>query len=98
MISTRRIVAAVGLAASVTGLASLPASAAPGAAPVAGPLKPLGVLDSLAAQSIPAPQRAQVPTVAGQLSGLDHLRDLNRLNQLTDPVAPVLGMVPAVQH
>ncbi|MET8445941.1 hypothetical protein [Streptomyces sp. NPDC005209] len=99
MISTRRIVAAVGLAAGVTGLAAPLASAAPAAASDTGKISPMAVLDSLAASEIPAEHRDELPSVSQQLSGLNRVNDLNRLNELhqvTDLVAPVTGLLPAV--
>ncbi|MFE4421785.1 hypothetical protein [Streptomyces sp. NPDC056817] len=99
MICTRRMVAAVGLAVSVTGLTALPASAA--GAPSVGGLQPLGLLDSLPGTGVPAEHRAGLPTVSEQLSEVDRVRDLhqvNQLNQVTGLVSPVFGLVPAIQH
>ncbi|MFE7233791.1 hypothetical protein ACWCRF_25485 [Streptomyces sp. NPDC002405] len=99
MIRTRRIVAAVGLAVSVTGLTALPASAA--GAPSVGGLQPLGLLGSLPGTGVPADHRAELPTVCEQLSGADRVRDLNqvgRLSQVTGLVSPVFGPVPPIQH
>lgn len=100
MISTRRIVAAVGLAAGVTGLAAPLASAAPAGLPDTGQLSPMSALDSVAATGLPAEQQAQLPKVSEQLGSLNRLNELNQLNQLTqvtDLAAPVTGLLPAVQ-
>ncbi|GGS78105.1 MULTISPECIES: hypothetical protein [Streptomyces] len=99
MISTRRIAAAVGLAAGIAGLAAPQASAADTGTPLVGKLGVLTTLDSLAAGDIPAPQRERVPRVSEQLGELKHLRELNQLNQLEQviaPAAPLLGLVGAV--
>lgn len=99
MVCTRGIVAAVGLAVSVTGLTALPASAA--GAPSAGGFQPPGLLDSLPGTGVPAEHRAELPALSEQLSGVDRVRDLyqvGRLNQVTGPVPPVFAPVPAVQH
>lgn len=95
MISTRRIVAAVGLAAGVTGLAAPMASAA--AAPDAGKLNPVAQLDSLAVSDIPAEHQDSIPQVSSQLKGLNRLNDLNQLHQITDLAAPVTGLLPGIE-
>ncbi|MFB7597443.1 hypothetical protein [Streptomyces sp. NPDC056160] len=100
MISTRRIVAVAALAASATGLAALPASAAEPAVPVVGRAVPVGLLDSLARTGLPAGRRHEVPPVSDQLSALHHVKDLNelsRLNAVTGLVSPLFGLVPAVR-
>ncbi|MFC8427770.1 hypothetical protein [Streptomyces sp. NPDC057253] len=97
MISTRRIVAAVGLAVGVTGLAAPLANAADAAAPDASPLSPIAMLDSLAMSDIPAEHRAQMPKVSQQLSKANDLYRLNELHQVTDLAAPVTGLVPAIE-
>jgi hypothetical protein len=100
MISTRRIVAALGLAAGVTGLAAPLANAAGASAPHPGQINPMAVLDSLAVSDIPAQHQAQVPRVSPQVRSLNQVSRLNRLNELhqvTDLVAPVTGLLPAVQ-
>ncbi|WP_225828890.1 hypothetical protein [Streptomyces naphthomycinicus] len=100
MIPTRRIVAALGLAAGVTGLAAPLANAAEASAPDTGRISPMAALDSLAAGDIPARYRGQVPTVSEQTRALDRVHELDRLNELwqvAGPVAPVLGLVPAVE-
>ncbi|MEU6285596.1 hypothetical protein [Streptomyces sp. NPDC047028] len=99
MISTRRIVAAVGLAVGFTGLAVPMASAADASAPDTGRINPMTTLDSLAMSDIPAEHQAEVPKVSEQLRGLNQLSDMNRLNelhQLTDLAAPATGLLPAV--
>ncbi|MFJ6562691.1 hypothetical protein ACIQMV_23065 [Streptomyces sp. NPDC091412] len=99
MVCTRRVVAAVGRAVSVTGLTTLPTSAA--GAPSVGGFQPPGLLDSLPGTRVPAEHRAEPPTVSERLSGVDRVRDLNqvgRLNQVTRLVPPVFGPVPASQR
>lgn len=96
MISTRRAISAVLLTLGATALA-VPAAQA---APLAGEgeaISPTATLDSLSTMAIPAEERAELPTTAGQLSGLNDLNKLNELHQLTDLVAPVTNMVPAVE-
>ncbi|MFJ8598744.1 hypothetical protein ACIREM_08420 [Streptomyces shenzhenensis] len=97
MISTRRIVAAVGLAAGVTGLAAPLAHAAPASAPDTGGISPMATLDSLAVSGVPAAHRGELPRVSEQLQGLNRLQDLGELHQITDLVAPVTGLLPAVE-
>ncbi|WP_371667681.1 hypothetical protein OG985_08600 [Streptomyces sp. NBC_00289] len=95
MISTRRIVAAVGLAVGVTGLAAPLANAA-APAPATGQLNPIATLDSLAASGMPAEHQAATPRVSQQLAQLnkvDDLREFGHLRQLTDLVAPVSGLL-----
>ncbi|MGW5738661.1 MULTISPECIES: hypothetical protein [Streptomyces] len=90
MISTRRIAAALALAAGATALAAPAASAAD--------ISPTGTLDSLAASSVPEEHRAELPTVTEQLNGVNGLYELQQLHQLTDLAAPVTGLVPAVEY
>src|SRR4051812_29918241 len=97
MISTRRIVAAVGLAISVTGLA-VPAAASAATAPGAGKLDPIAELDSLAVSDLPVQDREQIPTIRQGLRQLKGLDQLGQLHQVTDLAAPAFGLVPAVQH
>ena len=100
MISTRRIVAALGLAAGVTGLAAPLAHAADASPAHTGRLNPMTVLDTLTAGDLPAEQQARMPRVSEQLKSLNQVSDLNRLSELhqvTDLVAPVTGLLPAVQ-
>ncbi|QFR01910.1 hypothetical protein F9278_43475 [Streptomyces phaeolivaceus] len=98
MISTRRIVAAVGLAIGVTGLAA-PMANADATAEATG-LNPMTTLDSLAVSDLPEEHRAALPRPSEQLKSLNHVHELNRLNELhqvTDLAAPALGLVGAVQ-
>ncbi|WEO93776.1 hypothetical protein A6P39_006980 [Streptomyces sp. FXJ1.172] len=100
MISTRRIVAVLGLAAGVTGLAAPLANAAPASAPHTGMINPMTTLDSLAVSDIPAAHKKQVPKVSEQMRALNRVNQLNKLNELhqvTDLAAPVTGLVPAVE-
>ncbi|NUR66290.1 MAG: hypothetical protein HOQ47_11060 [Streptomyces sp.] len=96
MISTRRIVAVVGLAAGVTGLAAPMASAASADADAAQ-LSPIAMLDSLTLSDIPAERQAEIPRPSEQLAGLNRVNDLNQLTQITDLAAPVTGLLPAIQ-
>ncbi|MEU7423326.1 MULTISPECIES: hypothetical protein [unclassified Streptomyces] len=99
MISTRRIAAAVGLAAGLAGLAVPSAHAAAGGTPLVGKLGAMATLDSLAASDLPAPDRDRVPRVSEQLKSLDHLQELNQLNQVEQvlaPAAPLLGLASAI--
>jgi hypothetical protein len=89
------MVAAVGLAVGVTGLAAPMASAAE--APDAGKLNPITQLDALAVSDIPAEHQADIPRISEQLGGLNRLNDLNQLHQVTDLVAPVTGLLPGLQ-
>ncbi|MFB6549525.1 MULTISPECIES: hypothetical protein [unclassified Streptomyces] len=93
MISTRRIVAAVGLAAGVTGLAAPMASAAEGGALGMDKLSVTQTLDSLAVGDMPAEDRAQMPRPSQQLN---RLNDLEQLQQVTGLVSPLFGAVPAL--
>ncbi|MEJ1201267.1 MULTISPECIES: hypothetical protein [unclassified Streptomyces] len=93
MISTRRIVAAVGLAAGVTGLAAPMASAAEGGALGMDKLSVTQTLDSLAVGDMPAEDRAQLPRPSQQLN---RLNDLEQLQQVTGLVSPLFGAVPAL--
>ncbi|MBZ6227293.1 hypothetical protein ACIQWB_26720 [Streptomyces olivaceus] len=93
MISTRRIVAAVGLAAGVTALAAPMASAAAASPLGAEKLSVTDTLDSLAVGDMPAEDRAQMPLPSQQLN---RLQDLNQLQQVTGLVSPVFGAVPAL--
>ncbi|WP_406470846.1 hypothetical protein [Streptomyces sp. NBC_01615] len=97
MISTRRMVAAVGLAIGVTGLAAPMASAAGSEAQDAGKLNPMTQLDSLAMSDIPAEHQADIPLPSRQLAGLNRLNDLNELHQVTDVVAPVTGLLGGIE-
>ncbi|MDF3146995.1 MULTISPECIES: hypothetical protein [unclassified Streptomyces] len=79
MISTRRIVAAVGLAAGITGLTVPMANAADVDARNAGSLNPVATLDSLAATGIPEEHKHRVPRVSQHLGHLNHLNGLKQL-------------------
>jgi hypothetical protein len=90
MISTRRVLAAVALAAGASALAMPAAEAAP-VGPLGG-MKPIS-LDDIATSAVPAEHKAEIPTVNEQLGGLNRL---NELHQVTDLVAPVTGILPSV--
>jgi hypothetical protein len=96
MISTRRIVAAVGLAAGITGLAAPLAGAAEADAQNVGKPNPISTLDSLTASDIPEQHKHRIPRVSQQLTQLNRLNDLNQLHQATDLAAPVTGLLPAI--
>ncbi|MFE2297213.1 hypothetical protein ACFXAW_03355 [Streptomyces sp. NPDC059445] len=97
MISTRRIVAAVGLAVGVTGLAAPMATAAGSEAHDTAKLSPMTTLDSLATNNIPAAAQSRVPRPSSQLGGLNRLYELNQLHQVTDLAAPVTGLLPGIE-
>ncbi|GGS42818.1 hypothetical protein AB0E75_05425 [Streptomyces griseoviridis] len=92
MTSTRRFVAAAGLAATVTGLAAVPASAADTGARETGGLSVLRTLDSLATGDLPAEHRDEMLRPSDQIR---RLSDLNQLQQVVGLVSPVFGVVPA---
>ncbi|MDQ0766334.1 hypothetical protein QF027_008969 [Streptomyces canus] len=96
MISTRRVVAAVGLAVGVTGPAAPLANAADAGAPDAAQLSPIAVIDSLAVSDIPAEHKDEIPRVFEQLAALNQVKKLNELHQATDLVTPVTGLLPGV--
>ncbi|MBL1084376.1 hypothetical protein JK359_20805 [Streptomyces actinomycinicus] len=99
MISTRRIAAAVGLAAGIAGLAVPSANAAEAGAPLVGKLGAPTMLDTLAVSGIPESQQGRVPRVSEQMQSLEHLKELNQLSQVEQvlaPAAPLLGLVGAV--
>ncbi|MEU1511642.1 hypothetical protein ABZ490_05705 [Streptomyces sp. NPDC005811] len=98
MISTRRIAAVAALAAGVAGLAAPLANAAD--APSDGRIHPMTMIDSLVADGMPAEHRDELPPVSRQLAELNNvhqLEKLSELHQVTDLVAPVTGLLPAVQ-
>ncbi|MER6266402.1 hypothetical protein ACWDFR_25005 [Streptomyces sp. 900105755] len=97
MISTRRIVAAVGLAVGVTGLAAPLANAADAGAQHPGKLTALGVLDSVSRSDIPAEYRGRMPKVSEQVQGLNGLHKLGELHQVTDLAAPATGLLPGIE-
>ncbi|MCS0602604.1 hypothetical protein NX794_15500 [Streptomyces sp. LP11] len=99
MISTRRIAAAVGLAAGIAGLAAPAANAADFDHSLVGKLGAMSTLDSLPGTGIPAPQKDRIPRLSQQLDSVKHLKELNQLNQLEQvlaPVAPVLGLLGGI--
>jgi hypothetical protein len=99
MISTRRIVAAVGLAVGVTGLAAPMANAA-GAADAVTTSTSMATLDSLTVTDLPEQHKDSVPRPSEQLAHLNRVHELNKLNephQVTDLAAPTLGLLGAVE-
>ncbi|MEU5540075.1 hypothetical protein [Streptomyces sp. NPDC020362] len=91
MISTRRIVAAVGLAAGVTGLVAPLANAAGASTPHTGQSNPMTTVDPQKVGEIPAQRKSRAPRVAVRTGALDKLDELNRLDELgqvTDLTAP----------
>jgi hypothetical protein len=97
MISTRRIVAAVGLAVGVTGLAAPMATAAGSEAHDAGKTNSVSTLDSLALSDIPAENQAELMRPSAQLGGLNRLNDLSRLHQVTDLGTPATGLAGGIE-
>jgi len=97
MISTRRIVAAVGLAAGLTGLAAPMADAATAAAPDEGRINPISTLDSLTVSDLPEAHKAEIPRPSAQLQQLNRLNDLNQLHQVTDVAAPLYPLLGAFE-
>ncbi|MFE5190872.1 hypothetical protein [Streptomyces sp. NPDC056628] len=99
MKSTRRIAAAVGLAAGLTGLAAPLADAAPMPGPDAGLPTAVTTLDSLAVSGVPADRQGRMPRPSEQLTRLDQLKELSRAKRPRDfrPVdTPVTRMLPAL--
>ncbi|MBW5423025.1 hypothetical protein GKQ77_15865 [Streptomyces sp. BG9H] len=92
MTSARRLIAAVSLAAGAAALAAPTAHAADGSLGP-GNISVQGTINDLQTAAIPEGQRALVPTIDQQLGGLS---ELNKLQQLIDPVAPLMNLVPAV--
>ncbi|MFR0355369.1 hypothetical protein [Streptomyces sediminimaris] len=84
MISTRRIVAAVGLAAGVTALAAPLASASDSTIQNrdGSELNPITAIDSLATAGIPADRRAEMPRPSEQINQLGRLNNLQQLDQV----------------
>jgi len=84
MISTRRIVAAVGLAAGVTALAAPLASASDSTIQNrdGSELSPISAIDSLATAGIPADRQAEMPRPSEQLNSLSRLNNLQQLDQV----------------
>lgn len=93
MISTRRMVAAAGLAVSAAALTAPTAHAID--AGDAARLAPVVLLDRITAAKLPAEYREAIPLPSSQVQGLNRLNDLNQLWQLVAPVTPLLGLVPA---
>ncbi|MCF3962873.1 hypothetical protein [Streptomyces fuscigenes] len=94
MISTRRIATFIALTAGASGLGVSTASAVQ---PVVAPqsISVADTLDGLTTAGMPANEKAQVPTVTGQLQG--SVGQLSQLHQLTDMAAPAAGLLPAVE-
>ncbi|MVO88916.1 MULTISPECIES: hypothetical protein [Streptomyces] len=92
MTSPRRLMAAVSLAAGAAALAA-PTAHASTDAPAQQQKSVLAMVDDLQTSALPAERRHEVPTVAGQLGGMNQLW---QLTQLVAPVAPLLNLVPAV--
>ncbi|MGN5381599.1 hypothetical protein ACQ4WX_44430 [Streptomyces lasalocidi] len=67
MRSSRRVVAALGLAAGIAGLAVPMANAAPTRAPHKALLNPMTTLDAIAVSDIPDGHQSQVPKVSEQM-------------------------------
>ena len=100
MISTRRIVATVGLAVGVTGLAAPLANAADAGVPHTGHVNPMAKPAPHTVGDIPAPRKARTPRVAVQTRALDQLGELNQLpepNQLPGRAAHMTGLLPGVE-
>lgn len=91
MISTRRIVAAVGLAAGITALAAPMASASDSAISnrEGSELNPLTLVDSLATTGVPADRQADMPRPSEQLDRLNNLRQLDQVAHM-GAVGPAL--------
>ncbi|MEU3254174.1 hypothetical protein [Streptomyces sp. NPDC006997] len=94
MISTRRIVAAVGLAAGVASLAAPAAGAAEAQSKGTGKISPLAIVDSLQVKDMPVRYRDALPLPSQQVA---QLRRLKELEQVAGPVAPVVGLVHGIR-
>jgi hypothetical protein len=94
MISTRRIAAAVGLAAGITALAAPLASASDSTIQNrdGSELNPISVIDSLATTGVPAEHRAEMPRPSEQLQQLNRVSELGQL----DRVAHMGAAAPAL--
>ncbi len=93
------MVAAVGLAISITGFAVPSAGAA--TVPETGKPDPIAELDSIAVSDLPAEHRNKIPKISEGIQALNRLNGLNQLEQLhqvTDIAAPVTGLLPAVEY
>ncbi|MGX2998584.1 hypothetical protein JNUCC64_30695 [Streptomyces sp. JNUCC 64] len=98
MTTTRRILAAVALASGVTGLTATAAAAAPALERGVEVPSVIGEVDSLSTRGVSPQHRAQMPTVTGQVGTVRQgLSQLHQLHQVTDLVAPVTGLLPAVE-
>lgn len=91
------MLAAVTLAAGITGLAAPLASAAPAVDPDAGKVNPISTLDTLVLSDIPKEHQAGYPKISEQAHQLQNLNQLEQglgeLHQLTDLVAPVTNLL-----
>ncbi|MFE6287090.1 hypothetical protein [Streptomyces sp. NPDC057877] len=94
MISTRRIVAAVGLAAGVAGLAAPTASAAEAESKGTDKISPLAIVDSLQVKDMPLRYREALPLPSQQVA---QFRRLKELEQVAAPIAPVVGLVHGIK-
>ena len=95
MISTRRIVAAVGLAAGITALAAPMASASDSAISNrdGSELNPLTLVDSLATTGVPADRQAEMPRPSEQLDRLNNLHQLDQVAQMGAVATALPGAV-----
>ncbi|MFD7551944.1 hypothetical protein ACFV0R_16255 [Streptomyces sp. NPDC059578] len=99
MTATRRILAAVALASGVTALTATAATAAPALQQGVEVPSVIGQVDSLSAQSVGPEHQAKMPTVTGQVGTISHgFAQLQQLRQVTDLVAPVTGLLPAIEY
>jgi hypothetical protein len=92
MISTRRIATFLAITAGASGIGVSTASAME---PLMAPqsISVADTIDHLSTAGMPADQQSGVPTVTGQLQGLNQL---GQLHQLTDMAAPATGLLPAL--
>jgi peptidoglycan hydrolase-like protein with peptidoglycan-binding domain len=76
---------------------ALAAGASALAAPAANAeaISPTAVIDSVTTTAVPAEHRAEMPTIASQIGGLNNLYQLQELHQLTDLAAPVTNLLMA---
>ncbi|WP_053660315.1 hypothetical protein [Streptomyces sp. MMG1121] len=96
MIPTRRIVAALGLPAGVTGCRPA-GDRGRRERSEHGETDPVTTLDALAVSDIPAAHRARVPRVSKRIRALNRIDQLNELHQVTGLAAPATGLLPAVE-
>ncbi|AZM54534.1 hypothetical protein DMA15_19830 [Streptomyces sp. WAC 01529] len=92
MTSARRLIAAVSLAAGAAALAT-PTAHAAGDALGPGNISVQGTINDLQTAGMPEEHRALVPKIDQQLGGLS---ELNKLQALVEPVAPLMNLVPAI--